>query len=106
MTGDIDDLADEIQPWNSLRLHRLRREFIGVDPAGGDFGFFISFGAVGFELPMMQPVFKLLDCGVRPSWRIGEIDEAIGKPRSEMTVQGGLRCGRVTRPWSSQASLP
>lgn len=44
MTGNIDDFADEINTGNDFRLHRRRRQFIGVDSAERDLRGPIAFG--------------------------------------------------------------
>jgi hypothetical protein len=36
----------------------------------------------------MQPMFELLDRGVRPARRVGEVDEPIGQSRGEMVAEG------------------
>ncbi len=51
--GDVDHLADEIQP-GLLRLHRLRRQVAGVDAAQRDLSLFVALGAGGHQFPARQ----------------------------------------------------
>ena len=47
VAGDVDNFADEEEAGDFARFHGFAGEFVGVDAAGGDFGFFVAFGAGG-----------------------------------------------------------
>lgn len=74
VAGDVDDFSDEVEAEDLLALQGLGGEFGGVDASGRNFGFFVTFGAVGFEWPVVELVFELLDGGVGPAGWIGEVD--------------------------------
>jgi hypothetical protein len=54
MASHIDDLADEVKARDFAGLHRFGQEFVGVNAAGCDFGFFIAFGACGMDGPGVE----------------------------------------------------
>src|SRR3954453_14186812 len=53
LAGDVDYLADEIQPGDLLRLESLRRKLSGVDPSGGDLGLVVAFRSGGRNVPVV-----------------------------------------------------
>ena len=78
MTGDVDDFADEEQAGNFAAFHGFGEEFIGVDAAAGDFGFFEAFGACG---DTVQACSLVLEIGQseRSSTRMGVVSRASGR---------------------------
>src|SRR3981189_255173 len=52
--GDIDDLADEIQTRNALRLHRLRRELPRVDATQRYLGLVVAQRSGGQDRPVVE----------------------------------------------------
>src|SRR5689334_14543293 len=69
MARDIHDFSDEEQAGSFLCLHRLRREFIGVDTAGCDLGFLVAFRTRRQHLPAMQLLLHRVEVGVGPALR-------------------------------------
>ena len=56
---DIYDFADEIEAGDFAGFHGFGVEFVGVDAAGGDFGFFVAFGAGGMDGPGVKLFFQI-----------------------------------------------
>ena len=70
MSSYVDYLADEVQAGDFSAFHGLGGEFVSVHAAGGYFGFFVSFGAGGSDLPGMGQLLQLgqggvISCGLR-----------------------------------------
>ena len=86
VAGDVDDFADEEQAGNFAAFHGFGGEFVGVDAAAGDFGFFVAFGACGHEAPGMHLLLEIGEvrrssrsaaCDARASGRRGELGRAL-----------------------------
>jgi len=54
LSGDIHDLADEIQPRHFIALHGFRRQRARVDAAAGHFGLGVAQRAARGDLPIVQ----------------------------------------------------
>src|SRR6185436_14353757 len=52
--GDVDRLADEVQPGDAAAFHRLRAELARVDAAHRDLGLAKAFAAIGGHAPALQ----------------------------------------------------
>src|ERR1035437_5282407 len=62
----VDDFTDEVKTWDFADVHRLGRQFVGVDSAGGHFGFLVAFRARGDDGPRMRLLLEISQRGVRP----------------------------------------
>jgi hypothetical protein len=65
MAGDIDRLADEIQPRHRHRLHRLRRQSARIDPAQRHLGLVEAERARGLHLPIGKLAHRVGDRTIR-----------------------------------------
>jgi predicted Rossmann fold flavoprotein len=64
-TGHINYFTDKVQAGNFFGFHGFGRQFITVDPAQGDFGGTVAFGAAWFEFPVLQLSGYFPDAGMR-----------------------------------------
>ncbi len=66
VSGHVDDFANEEQARNFAAPHRLRRKFVGVDPATSDFSFLETFGSGWCDDPRMRLLFEICQRAIRP----------------------------------------
>ena len=69
--GDVDDFADEEEAGDDAALQGAGVERVGVDAAGGDFGFVVAFGAGGREAPGVELAFHFGEGGVGQTAGLG-----------------------------------
>src|SRR5208282_3852885 len=100
VAGNVYDFADKKQAWDLAALHGFGGELVGVDSAGGDFGFRVAFGSCGRDRPGVRLIFQVGKRLIGPRSRSVEIDpavsEALRKDASELGsegVQGSWRLG-------------
>ena len=97
MAGDVDDFSDEVEAWHFAALHGFGGELVGIDAAGGDLSFFVSFGSCGSDLPRVQLLFEIVETLIRVRrWRMQfepALGEAIRQERARATC--GRRSGRA-----------
>lgn len=56
LSGDVQNLADEIKTGDFAALKSFRRYFAGIYPAAGHFGGSEPFGAIWSDVPVMDEV--------------------------------------------------
>ena len=66
VAGDVDDFANEKEAGDFTALHGFGREFVGIDAAGGDFGFLVALGARGKDGPGVCLFFEISEGLIRP----------------------------------------
>src|SRR5271167_4301218 len=66
VAGHVHDFADEVKTGNFAASHRFGGQFVGIDAAGGDFGFLAALRARGRDGPRMRVLLKTNQRGVRP----------------------------------------
>ena len=69
--GDVDDFADEEEAGDDAALQGAGVERVGVDAAGGDFGFVVALGAGGREAPGVELAFHFGEGGVGQTAGLG-----------------------------------
>jgi len=79
MAGDVDDFADEEKAGDESGRHGLAGELAGIDTAGGDFGFFVTFGIRRNECPVVQLRFECSERRIGVVGRRMEFQPAPGK---------------------------
>ena len=89
MAGDIHDFTYKEEPGDVTRFHGFAGKFIGVHTAGGDFGFFITFGSCRCDDPFVNLTLESFERLIRPiGWSV-EIKPAHGKTVRENSLQRG-----------------
>ena len=97
MAGDIDYFPDEEEARDFARFHGFAGEFARVDAAGGDFGFFVAFGACGSDGPVVNLLFERGERGIRPGGGGVELEPARGKAVRKERLKCFARGGFVAR---------
>ena len=89
MAGDIHDFANKEETGDFAAFHGFAGKFIGVHTAGGDFGFFITFGSCRSDDPFVNLTLESFERLIRPlGWSV-EIEPAHGKTLRENSLQLG-----------------
>ena len=104
VAGDVDHFSDEVETWDVAGLHGLGGETGGIDATGGDFGFFVAFGAGGLEWPVVQAGGEGIDFAITPdgyglagtgcSMKFAPaVGQALGKVAGKQCPSFGARTG-------------
>src|SRR5580700_5577565 len=110
MAGHVYNFTDEEEAWNFVALHRLGGEFVGIDPAGGDFGFLVTFRSRRCNGPRMRLLLKLSQSSVGPSGGSVQFQPAVRHsvgqdiPKSRSQSRHSSRCLRIAEDRGECAS--
>src|SRR5580704_12676780 len=77
MAGHIDHFTNKEQPRYFPGLHGFCGELVRVDPAGSHLGFFVAFGTVGQDLPVMNLELHFIESGIGPPFRRMQFEPAL-----------------------------
>src|SRR5512140_2201734 len=67
VAGHVHHLADKVESRDGAAPHGLGVELGGVDAAGGDLGLFVSFGALGDDVPGVRAMLQRIEVRVGPA---------------------------------------
>ena len=96
VAGDVDDFADEKEAGHFAAFHGFAGEFVGVDAAGGHFGFFVAFRVGRNDDPFVQIAFEPVQCFVGPRGRGVYVEPALGKAFRKNANEGVASGGDVS----------
>jgi len=65
----VDGFTDEVEAGDAAAFHGLSGELGGGDAAGCDLGFGVAFAAGGYDLPLMETIFRFEERGIGPRRR-------------------------------------
>ena len=95
VAGDVDDFADEVEARDVAGFHGSGGELVGVDAAGGDFGFLKAFGAVRIDGPVMKAVVSFFESAVGECCGRIEFDPAGSEALRQDGGEGGAGAGEI-----------
>ena len=97
MAGHVYYFADEEQAGNFAALHRFGGEFVGVDAAGGYFGFFVAFCSCWCDRPGVGLFLEIGEGSVCPgSWSV-RFQPAVREAMGQKLSQFGSECVQISR---------
>jgi hypothetical protein len=93
VASDVDDFADEEEAGGFAGFHGFAGEVGGVNAPGGDFGFFVAFGAGRADAPTVQFPFEGVERDVGPGFRRMVFQPTLGEAVGQEFAQGLFRYG-------------
>jgi hypothetical protein len=88
VAGHVDYFADEKETGDVACFHGAGLKIVGVDAAGGDFGFGEALCAGGMEWPMVQAAFAGFEGGVGPAFGCRDLGKMLGEALGQVFAQG------------------